>query len=315
MKKIICILSILCTQVCIAQNLVPNPSFEDTINCPQFIGDIDRAIGWSSYGITPDYFNSCAQVSLGVPDNVRGFQNAHTGNAYVGLETFHSGSNEREYIGCQLSQSLIINQKYFVKFYLSLADISSLRLATNHMGVKLSTVPYDVANPIPTDNNPIFYSDSMVTDTAAWIKISGSFIADSAYNYFSLGNFFDNANTDTMQVGGGNQYGYYFVDDICLSTDSAYCETILTDIKNINNSPDDIFLFPNPVVNNLTILKKPEEPFIAEVFDVAGKKISESMLANDSKFIIDFKFLKSGVYLIKISNEKKQFYYKILKLN
>ena len=27
----------------LAQNLVPNPSFEDTIQCPQFYGDIDAA--------------------------------------------------------------------------------------------------------------------------------------------------------------------------------------------------------------------------------------------------------------------------------
>jgi hypothetical protein len=156
MKNIGMYLYLLLSSQSFAQvNLVPNPSFEDTVSCPFSIGDIDKAVGWSSFGITPDYFHSCNSLNFHVPNNVRGFQFAHTGNAYVGIGTYRKTTNEREYIGIQLSQNLVIGQRYFVKFYLSRAE--NFYYATNKMGIKLSTVSYSETNPIPTDNNPIFY--------------------------------------------------------------------------------------------------------------------------------------------------------------
>src|SRR5690606_32613561 len=87
-----------------AQNLVPNWSFEDTVACPTSLTQIDKAIGWSSYRQSPDYFNSCAPVNypqnVSVPTNQWGDQFAKTGNAYAGFVTFTLGaSNSREYIG------------------------------------------------------------------------------------------------------------------------------------------------------------------------------------------------------------------------
>ena len=84
-----------------AQNLVPNPSFEDTVSCPDNLAQIDKAVGWSSYRITPDYFNSCSSASafpsVSVPSNQWGTQSAKTGNAYAGLITYSLVTNEREY--------------------------------------------------------------------------------------------------------------------------------------------------------------------------------------------------------------------------
>ena len=77
-------------------NLVPNPSFEDTI------GDCQNQMGISPMGSkvknwvvfstfsTPDYFNLCAN-SVGsppyictVPYNFRGYQYPKTGKGYIG---------------------------------------------------------------------------------------------------------------------------------------------------------------------------------------------------------------------------------------
>src|ERR1043165_3367909 len=77
-----------------AQNLVPNPSFEDTVKCPTNHGDINGidASNWLTFGSTPDYFNSCNNYpasdynhGCSVPDNWAGFQAAATGFAYAGL--------------------------------------------------------------------------------------------------------------------------------------------------------------------------------------------------------------------------------------
>lgn len=47
-----------------AQNLVPNGDFEDYTQCPDYVSQIDRAVGWfrPTEG-TSDYLHAC----LGVP--------------------------------------------------------------------------------------------------------------------------------------------------------------------------------------------------------------------------------------------------------
>ncbi len=91
MKKIFLILmftvATFSSTISFAQNLVPNWSFEDTVSCPTGGGAIDLAIGWSSYGHTPDYCNICNTAFQGIPSNQWGYQDPKTGNAYAGLIT------------------------------------------------------------------------------------------------------------------------------------------------------------------------------------------------------------------------------------
>lgn len=108
MKKIICILSILYSHIGIAQNLVPNPSFEDTVHCPIGQGLIDEAQGWYHAGYSVDYFNPCANASgasNGVPNNWVGSQLAYDGNSYVGMVTYvvFFQQGVREHMGVQLT--------------------------------------------------------------------------------------------------------------------------------------------------------------------------------------------------------------------
>src|SRR5260221_14559404 len=94
------------------------------------------------------------------------------------------------------------------------------------MGVMFSTVPYDIFNPTPMTNNATLYTNSIINDTVNWTMIFGSFIADSAYNYIILGNFFDNNHTDTLMITTGFfNASYYYLDDICVSTDSLFTAT------------------------------------------------------------------------------------------
>jgi len=81
--------------------------FEDTLGCPYNYDQVYKCYGWSSYGESSDYFNSCGQDGfIGVPNNSTGYQTAAAGNAYCGLST--EGFNHyREFIGAQLNSSLI----------------------------------------------------------------------------------------------------------------------------------------------------------------------------------------------------------------
>ena len=74
-----------------AQNLVPNGDLEQYTQCPDYVSQIDRAIGWSrpTEG-TSDYLNACLGVpfSESVPDNEFGYQSAHSGNGCAGFFCF-----------------------------------------------------------------------------------------------------------------------------------------------------------------------------------------------------------------------------------
>lgn len=138
MKKFLLTVFILLTHVCVAQvNLVPNPSFEDTVSCPFTAGQVDRAVGWYPSRNTPDYFNECDWINglTAVPNNFTGYQYAHSGVAYCGYISYlKTTPNYRENFTCNLLAPLTIGTKYFISFYVSHADLN-YNLSCNKLGV------------------------------------------------------------------------------------------------------------------------------------------------------------------------------------
>jgi gliding motility-associated-like protein len=47
--------------------------------------------------------------------------------------------------------------------------------------------------------------------------VTGAFVADSAYEYVCIGNFFDDMNTDTISLTPTSQFAYYYIDGINVS--------------------------------------------------------------------------------------------------
>src|SRR3569832_155596 len=132
--------------ICRGQNLVPNPSFEDTVLCPDNLDQVNRAIGWSSFRLTPDYFNLCSgSLYSDVPQNNFDFQYPRTGHGYGGFFAFTTSGNYREYIGIQLTQPLIAGNTYYASMYVNrVANTSGQQknIATNKLGIRFTTIPY-----------------------------------------------------------------------------------------------------------------------------------------------------------------------------
>lgn len=312
-KQLLIILISLCTlfwrggEAYAQNNLVSNPSFEDTVACPLGGDQLYKAINWSSFRNTPDYFNSCCtniNCGMGVPNNIYGYQFAHTGNAYAGLITYYDPNSSinpyREYIGGTLVSPTVAGQKYFVTFYVNFADITLF--ATNKLGIKLSTSAYSNSNPYPVDNLPTAYSDSIYSDTLGWSKISFSFVADSSYNYLILGNFFDNSNTDT--IGSNRTFSYYFLDDICLSTDSMYCDNF-TSVININSASSNSLIESYSLTDTQLIIKFTENYFEKSItiYNTLGQCIFNGK-TSDLKIELNLQ-LKNSLLLINIISNKK----------
>jgi hypothetical protein len=239
------------------QNLVPNPSFESYTNCPNFAGQINRADNWYSIRMTPDYLNVCAPYGwASVPLNYFGNKMPATGNGYAGIGGFWQGSsNFPECVGAQLITPLQVGIKYFLSFKVFLGQKANINqwCGINKIGALFSTFHFDTINMAPLCNCSQIYTNSIITDTTNWTTITGSFVADSVYNYIGIGRFFDDASTSSTQITGTQCNAYYYLDDICLSNDSLYTAgwTWTTDIKQIYNSRTSFY--PNPISDQSTL--------------------------------------------------------------
>lgn len=284
----------------ITQNLVTNPSFENYSSCPSGLGQIYKAIGWDFFNSgSPDYFNTCGASGLQVPNNSFGYQKAASGNAYSGIITYNNSSLSREIIGDSLSSPLIISQKYFVSFKLNRADDNTVvGYSSNNIGIKLSTVKSFSVN---IDNTAHVYNNTIITDTSNWIRITGSFIADSVYKYLMIGNFFDDINTSIINESSG-PFAYYYIDDVCLSTDSILCANFSTSIKK-NETTDKLLIYPNPANSEISIQYK--FPFNIAIYNILGQKIIYSTKSKSKdKITIETSRWKNGIYIITINNNK-----------
>ncbi len=275
------------------ENLVPNPSFEQFIVCPSNYDEVSSAVGWAAYRESPDYYNSCDTGMVSVPSNGFGFQHAATGQAYCGIINYEA--EYREVIGCQLLSTLIVGKTYEVSFKIALGNPPpNVNCATNNIGAILSTVPYNYSNPIPINNFAHVKTDTIITDTINWSSISGKFVADSAYEYMAIGNFFNDISTDTIQTfyWFGNCNNYYFIDDVYLGEDT------LINSGDIHSLDRAIVLYPNPTTDGFAISSF-SYPISVELYSSRGQLIS-SQLINNPNNRFDLQGKSAGLYYVKI---------------
>ncbi|MCB9188849.1 MAG: T9SS type A sorting domain-containing protein [Flavobacteriales bacterium] len=310
------------------QNLVPNPSFEDTVSCPTSDNQLYNCVGWDAYS-SPDYFSTCSSSpDVAVPNNWGGFQQPATGDSYVAIGVFgdtsffyscdSSSCNSHEFVGRFLSTPLAIGVKYYVSFRTSLSISNSLSVncAADKLGVKFTNGQPSFGVPSPTliSNSAHIYSSTLLTDSSGWSMVHGTFIADSTYNYIILGNFFDDSNT-TTQIMDGNTYcnSYYFIDDVCVSTDSLTCVNSV----GINDTPfnqSGFNVYPNPATNQITI----ENLQLGDAYEIQIYNSLGQLLYSDSEVHtinkeIDINTFSNGLLLINIKSENRNFFYKLLK--
>lgn len=281
-----------------AQNLVSNPSFEDYISCPSDVIQIYKAIGWSSYGFTPDYFNACSNpATVGTPQNLWGYQAALDGTAYAGLSLFEQYflDHSREYMGTKLIHSLTPGVKYFVSAYVSRGDYEMVNGASNNFGFRFSNVTYEKTNPAPTNNISHYHDTTIILDSKNWTRISGSFIADTAYQYLILGNFYDDQHTKTVNMD--HNYAYVYVDFVCVSTDS------LEGVWSNGDSGDGFLstdVYPSPFQDELYVRVNNTDPSEITLYDAAVKEVLKETFIQ--KAVLKMTMFAQGVYIYKIKN-------------
>ena len=303
-------------------NLVPNYDFEQHNGCPNGPDQIQKCTGWhkfSTIASTPDYYNSCATTGFfNVPFSGNGYQHDHRNcNAFAGLVTYGPTPNDREHIGIELSQPLTIGQKYFLSFYIVMAELIEPNgyrdgMPTDKIGIRLSTDSFAPNNPCPIDNFAHLHSANIINDSINWTRITGSIIADSAYNYIIIGNFFDDVSTDTLHFNCdscSNSIGYYYVDDVCLSTDSLLCNGGIDSLSCATTGINELAfvseasIFPNPTSELVKITFQENQDIDLKLIDFLGN-IVLSTIFNKQDNTLDLSSVSSGCYLIKFTNKR-----------
>ena len=221
MKKIYIIAIIyLLGSECHAQvNLVQNGSFEEFSVCPTMPGQIQLVKYWWSAGDTPEYFNACSNSSVNVPNTLVGFQYAKTGNAFIGLSLWCYNQTSREYIQTKLSQPLIKDKKYCIKFYINLSDSSCYGI--DMIGAYLSIDSIKASDSLVIiEKTPqiLNYPGNILKDTIEWILISGEYIAKGNEQFLTIGNFLSDNNVNHEAIKNDVNvcwgFAYYFIDDV-----------------------------------------------------------------------------------------------------
>jgi hypothetical protein len=293
-------------------NLVLNPSFEEFSVCPDDENQVDRAIGWQNFLLTPDYFNSCSNnINFSTPNNLYGsHQNPSSGYAYAGVYTYYSAwpwsFNNREYIAYEFISPLIIGKKYFISFKTSLAfNNFSAVCATNNLGAKLTMNNYtiygsDSVNSPLTNNFAHINHTEIIVDTINWTEISGEVTADSNYRFLVIGNFFDDNNTDSISFVQANTCeSYYYIDDVM--------------INEVNeNSLTKKYININYYQNGNELIFENFENYTVEIqiLSIEGKKLYSKQLFVNNKF--NLSSLSSGYYYIIFITEKGMYSKKII---
>jgi len=142
----------------------------------------------------------------------------------------------RELVGAPLIEPLVVGQTYYVSYWVNLATEGSYwttRWACNNQGV-LFTMEEHIWSEWPgfepefaPRNYAHVNNPTIITDTADYTLVSGSFVADSAYRYIVLGNFFSDALTDTVHfTPGPSAAAYYLYDAICVSPTLGECPMV-----------------------------------------------------------------------------------------
>lgn len=242
----------------IGQNLVPNPSFEDYNTCPIGPSCVEYSPTYSSFNYVkdwvkpvqftdPDYMNTCAALSSGVqvPEVMFGHQWPRTGNAYAGIiawqGVYKNGNlidDYREYLQCKLLQPMIAGRTYCVSFYVS--PTIAQKIAYNYVwldeiGMNFSNTQvskpagHNLSLPYSVQNAP----GNFLTDSANWIRISTTYLAQGGEQWLTLGCFNNTSSIPLFQQAYPatvdptlNYRSYMYFDDLGVylinSVDTSY---------------------------------------------------------------------------------------------
>ena len=209
----------------VAQNLVPNASFDHATSCPRTEGEVDLAIPWLNTQLTPDLFLRCAEnENFKVPTPRKcTYLEPHSGDGYVGLATY---GNTREVIGVPLIRPLEKGKSYFLQFWVAIDDVCDRwdrGTYTDAIGLGFGEDNYDIP-----EYPALEHRGTIFRDTAGWTPIFGCYIANGKEKYLFIKNF--QSDDHTLAVSDDPAltpvFDYMYIDDVAVIPMNPYPDTL-----------------------------------------------------------------------------------------
>ncbi len=289
-------------------NHVPNPSFEAHTTCPNSSGMVGFAEPWYSVYGSVDYYLECGTNGYDIPVSIVGGGYARTGEAYTGLALGHMAefvSEAKEYVGVPLKSSLSANARYRIVFYVSLCD--STWYAAKNIGAYLSIGPPqdDITSLLAIEPHVRYEGEEFLTDKEGWTRIEGTYLAQGGENFLTIGNFDNDATTETVFVEGGAvphpsfpeywRWVCYFIDDVSvIDVDS------LVGIEAV--STESISIYPNPTRKHFTIETEQGNGGTLRLLDMAGREVLLVALQS-SRQSVAIEGIPAGVYVAVVEQQ------------
>ncbi|MCO5274473.1 MAG: hypothetical protein M9900_06090 [Flavobacteriales bacterium] len=189
-----------------------------------------------------------------------------------------------------LLEPLVVGQTYYCSFRANAAfggnaQYPQIWLASDKVGMlfTMQDRPWAWGDPypVPPDHTHIQYPQ-ILADTVSWTLVSGSFVADSAYQYVMIGQFFSNALTDTLHFADPNSVfpwaprGYTLIDAVCVSPNPDGCDLGQGVSEEFPGGPA---LFPNPAYDQLVVGGRKGARLVA--MDAVGRVIWQGVVGSD----------------------------------
>lgn len=209
-----------------AQNLVPNPSFEEAANISnKWSGTFstfnrNTKLWESPTQGSPDLIFAKVKDSMFPPR--KNFDVAphepRTGLFMVGLKTYGCQNNNlhcKEYLQIKLSEPLIKGEEYYFEYW-----VNPLRtgIKVNKLGIALSPQRIKDLGLIGLLPLPYHYESDEIYNAPVneWKKVSGKFTASESLAYLLIGSFVADEVTLSVKEENGLDYSYYLIDDVLL---------------------------------------------------------------------------------------------------
>ncbi len=210
-----------------AQNLVPNPSFEEYDVCP---GDFSQAAHefrvrhWRSANLgTPDNFNDCSIGEADVPHNWAGVSEPYEGKGYVGIYLWmNKDNNYREYLQCKLLEPMLKDSLYEIEFHYKLSSYS--KYSIDRIGLMFTDSLVHVKHDQVISFQPtisIIQDSALTKETGYWETARKEYHANGGEQFVTIGNFFNNQTThhyfirfSPVQQSMLEKSAYYYIDEV-----------------------------------------------------------------------------------------------------
>ena len=87
------------------------------------------------------------------------------------------------------------------------------------------------------------------------------------------------------------------------------CNETISGLSSIQDSG--IRLFPNPIINDLTVELPAVDSYQLSIYSLKGVRVMEQIIDNTQTLSLDY--LNQGVYLLVLENEQEQYFTKVIK--